>query len=518
MIQARVINGHLVAPLAGAGQLFPEHRRAQVDGQEWVAVPHTLEACRVLTNLGVRCPSPIRSQYSWPGRYTPLPHQRATAEFLTLNRRAFVLNGMGTMKTMSTLWAADYLIEVGVIKRALIVAPLSTLERVWGDEIFLSFPRRSFAVLHGDRTKRRALFRESHHFYIVNPDGIHTVADMLGRRDDIDLVIIDEVAEYRNAQTDKWKRMNAILTPARWGWGLTGAPTPQAPTDAYAQVKLLRPEAVANLSFTRFRMATMSQYGTFQWVAKPDAQEQVFNLMQPSIRFRKADVIDLPPTTVQERECALSPEQRRHYVKLVKESVTEIQSTAVTAVNAGVLLGKLVQAATGVVYGQGGEFLRIDAGPRIRVVEEVVEESEGKVIVFVPFTGALQMLAEHLSKRWSVDIVDGSVGETKRNRIFQAFQQDTHPHVLIAHPRTMAHGLNLTAATTIVWYAPYASHAIYEQACERVARPGQTRGTAIIHLSGTPVERKIYKALRDRRQMQSVLLDMVELDTRKLLV
>jgi SNF2 family DNA or RNA helicase len=518
VLTARVIHDHLVAPLAGASRLFPDARTSVVDGQEWVAVPHTLDACRIMQNLGIRCPSPIRSQYDWPGRYKPMAHQITTAEFLTLHRRGFLLSGMGTGKSISTLWAADYLIEAGAVQRAIIVAPLSTLERVWGDEIFLSFPRRSFVVLYGDRAKRRALAREDHHFYIINPDGIHAVADILSRREDIDLVIIDEVAEYRNAQTEKWKRLNALLTPTRRAWGLTGAPTPQAPTDAYAQVKLLRPEAVANLSFTRFRMATMMQFGTYQWTEKPDAQEQVFNLMQPAIRFRKSDVIDLPPTTTQERECALSPEQRRHYVKLVKESVTEIQGTAVTAVNAGVLLGKLVQAATGVVYGQDGAFLRIDAGPRLSVVEEVIEESEGKVIVFVPLTGALQMLAEHLSRRWTVDVVDGSVSKTRRDLIFQSFQKDTNPHVLIAHPRTMAHGLNLTAATTIVWYAPYASHAVYEQACERVARPGQTRSTAVVHISGTPVERKIYKALRDRKQMQAVLLDMVEVDTRKLLV
>jgi SNF2 family DNA or RNA helicase len=74
----------------------------------------------------------------------------------------------------------------------------------------------------------------------------------------------------------------------------------------------------------------------------------------------------------------------------------------------------------------------------------------------------------------------------------------------------MSHGLTLTAATTIVWYAPVHSNEIYEQACARVRRPGQTKKTVIVHIAGTPVERIIYKRLATKQSMQGVLLDMVQ--------
>lgn len=516
MIQARVIHGHLVAPLEGgsAEALFPGCKQTLIDGRNWVAVPHTIDAAKVLRNMGMRAPSPITTGYDWPGKYDPLPHQIATAEFLTLHKRGFVLNGMGTMKTISTLWAADYLMRQGAVRKALVVAPLTTLDRVWGDEIFFNLFDRKYAVLHGERKKRLKLLAEDHDFYIVNPDGLGIIANDVNRRDDIDLIIVDEIAEFSNATTNKWKLLDSLIKPARRVWGLTGAPTPQAPTDAYAQVKLLCPENLNGMSFRGFKMRTMEQVSTFKWIPRPDAQDTVFRIMQPSIRYRKADCINLPPTTYQDRHCEMSAPQRKHYEKLVKESVTNIDGVEIKAVNAGVLLQKLVQAACGVVYGSEGKKASLDVKYRLSAIRELIDESEGKVIVFVPFTAALNMVADELRKKhYTVGVVDGNVSKTRRDEVFQNFQHADDPRVLVAHPGTMAHGLNLTSASTMVWYAPFASHRIYEQACERMARPGQELSMTVVHIYSTQTERRIYKALREKKAMQQVLLDMVEEST-----
>jgi len=510
----RTINGHLVAPMEPglAATLFPSAKQAMMDGHNWVAIPHTLDGARVMRNMGLRAPSPIRTGYHWPRKpgYDPLPHQISTAEFLTLNQRGFVLNGMGTMKTLSTLWAADYLMSIGVITRALIVAPLSTLEQVWANEIFFNLPHRSYAVLHGSRAKRLKLLAKKADFSIINPGGLDIILKDMKARGDIDLLIIDEVAEFSNATTDKWKHLNTLVTPARWAWGLTGAPTPQAPTDAYAQVLLLKPENLQGVSFRSFKMRTMYQVSTFRWIPRDDAQQTVFSVMQPAIRYRKADCIKLPPTTYQDRHVDLTTEQRKHHEKLVKDSLTTAHGVNVTAVNAGVLLQKLVQTACGVVYGADGQQAILDASTRLSVVRELIDESEGKIILFIPFTGALDRVAQELGKKYTVAVVDGNVSKAKRDVIFHEFEHSPEPRVLIAHPGVMAHGLNLIAASTMLWYAPFASNRIYEQACERMARPGQTFNMTIVHISATETERRIYAGLKTKQSMQQVLLDMVE--------
>lgn len=80
--------------------------------------------------------------------------------------------------------------------------------------------------------------------------------------------------------------------------------------------------------------------------------------------------------------------------------------------------------------------------------------------------------------------------------------------MIVAHPKCMAHGLTLTAANTIIWFTPTASLETYEQACARITRPGQTRKTLIIHLTGSPIETKIYRRLREKASLQGALLDM----------
>jgi hypothetical protein len=101
-----------------------------------LAVNLTVESAKVLRNMGFNAPAPIRYGYKWPGKYTPFAHQIVMSEFLTLNRRAFNLSEMGTAKTNAALWAADWLMDTGRVDKALILSPLSTLERVWQNDIF----------------------------------------------------------------------------------------------------------------------------------------------------------------------------------------------------------------------------------------------------------------------------------------------------------------------------------------------------------------------------------------------
>jgi SNF2 family DNA or RNA helicase len=119
-------------------------------------------------------------------------------------------------------------------------------------------------------------------------------------------------------------------------------------------------------------------------------------------------------------------------------------------------------------------------------------------------------VAATLSKHWEVEIIHGNTPKNKRDEIFHAFQSTPSPHVLVANPGTMSHGLTLTAATTVVWYAPIHSNDIYEQACARVRRPGQKRTTVIAHVAGSEIERRIYERLATKQKLQGLLLEMMQ--------
>lgn len=507
----RIINQYIVFSHADPAHILaiaPETKQAVVQGEKILAMPFTLDHVMLLRNFGVDAPSPIRDHYRWEGIYTPRWYQIATAEQLTLNKRFFCLNAQRTGKTLSTLWAADFLKKQGKIRKVLIVAPLSTLERVWADNLFMHFPRRKFVVLHGSSSKRKDLLATEADFYIINHHGVATVHQELKNRDDFDLVVIDEIACFRNSQTKLWKTLRSLITPERWVWGLTGTPTSQAPTDAYGIAKLVKPENVP-FHFTAFKQLTMQQFGPFRWVPRAGSEDTVAKVLSPSIRFDRTVCTDMEPCLI-ERTCELSAEQKKHFTALMREAVTEIRGSTITAVNAAVLVSKLVQAVCGVIYGSDGKTVEIDFGPRLAVLEELIEENENKVIVFVPFTGVLEAIARELRKKWSVEVVDGSVSAGARNKIFHAFQTAKDPHIIVAHPATMAHGLDLTAADLIIWYAPHNSNEQYLQACARIDGSRQTSKIDIAHIYATRVERRAFENLRQRGNWQRVLLDLVK--------
>lgn len=788
--------------------LIPTAKRMMVSGKEFVAVPHRLDEVRVLRNLGMSPPSPIRYHYHWSGSYTPFKAQMETSEFLTLNPRAYVLNGMGTGKTLAVLWAYDYLKQLGKVHKMLVVCPLSTMERTWADEIFRHFPHLDYQVLYGDRSRRLKLLQQDADIYIINHDGLAIIASDLANRPDIDIIIPDEVAQSaRNASTDRWKIQNTVINKqlggTRWCWGLTGTPTPNGPADAWAQCRLITPSTVPPY-YGRFKDLVMKQVNNFLWVARPDAMEKVYEVMQPSIRFSREQCVDLPPCVFQTRHVDLTKEQRDAYKDMLTKLKFAATNGEVLAVNEAVKASKLVQIAClaagtdvltatgwkpiqtvtaldevwdgiewvghdglvdrglretiisngvrmtpdhkvltnngwkeakeikngnasegfdrakvrqphrsyaewfdhrdnevrdvdlsmrlrehssarkpkpaqnnptqwaelrlqarpveqdartdgqgGVLYMDGvkatvrepkeqglptlwrkgcsclrqvagvvrellggygafipqraysgprgqqrslfarelpvgyregassesaeapgvrssqgiphyrgaevndlhsagstvqvydlancgprnrfvvrggagqlmivhncgaaydvdGNTVELDAEPRMKVVDEIVNEAEGKVIVFVPFVSALETVAAYLRKKGHiVGCIHGQVSKHERDVIFSDFQKGAHMRVIVAQPAAMSHGLTLTAANTIVWYAPIFSNDIYDQACARITRPGQTLAQLIVNIEGSPIELKTYERLKNKQKMQGILLSMVEDD------
>lgn len=473
-----------------------------------MVLPHTVEVVRLLRNLGHgdEVVSPIRTQYDWAGG-KPFDSQIITADMLSISRRAYVLSEMGVGKTRATLYAFDFLAREGRVKRALIVAPLSTLVSVWENEIFENFPHLTTCVLYGDKKRRLKLLKEPADCYIINHDGVGVIRAELEARTDIDCLVVDELATYRNSKSERWKKLKPLAKRATYAWGLTGSPTPNEPTDAYGQVKLLTPENVG-YSFKAFKDSTMRQVSQFRWVAKDEANDIVRGVMQPSVRFTRDQCFDLPPLTYSTRDVPLDPRVEKPFAEMMQAFATEVQGEHITAANEGVKLGKLLQLSSGFIYGADGKASYIGGLERIRAVYDVLSQTEHKVIVLAPYIFQLELLNKALSKRYSVGMVHGATSDTERANIFTGFQRAATPHVLIAHPRTMAHGLTLTEAATIVWYAPIPSLELYEQANARITRAGQTKNTHVIHLVSTRVEAKVYSRLKNKAKLQGALLDL----------
>lgn len=494
--------------------VIPRSRVVFYKGVELVQVHFGHDEMTVLKNMGFKVPSPIRTNYEWRRNPTRVPqpfkHQINTSDFLTMNRRCICLNDMGTGKSLSALWSADYLMDLGVVIKCIIVTPRSTMHSVWENEILthLMFNRRA-VVLSGSKERRLKLLAEEADFYIINHDGLKVIHEELRQRSDINLWILDEAAQgWRNAQTDRYKLTKSLIRRSDWLWLMTGTPTPTAPTDAWALAKLIESPNAPRF-FNAFKEQVMMPIGPYKWVPRIGATQKAYDILQPGIRYKKSECMDLPPVTYQYRTCALTSEQRKVFMTMQAKMVMEISAAQgqITAANAAVKLSKLLQITCGAVYDDYGTPHVIDASDRMELVEELVEETENKAIVFVPFKSALKNVADRLSKRWSVAVVSGDTSDGQRKQIFSDFQNAESPRILVAHPQTTAHGLTLTRADLTIWYAPVFSLEIFDQANNRMDRPGQTNKMTIAMIAATGLEMQIYKTLETRGHMQKEFLD-----------
>jgi SNF2 family DNA or RNA helicase len=456
-------------------------------------------------------------EYSWPARegLIPFKHQKETVYFLLQNKRAFVLNDMGTGKTLSVLWCADILFQHQKIKKVLIVCPLSTMRSVWQREIFLNFPMATVGIAHGPKDVRRHIIKQQYQYTVINHDGVkHMYNDLCAQQ--YDIIVIDELTAFKNLDSDRTKAMEKLAKTSRSVWGLTGKPTPNSPVEAFAQAHVVNPYN-RNLPrfFQQFKSAVIyrpdPEKHPLLWVPTPGAEQLVASVLQPSIRYRINDCIDMPEMTTQTREIPFTPAQKVAYDDMLNKLYLELEAGEVTAANAAVKLNKLLQISAGAVRTDEGIGARIDCAPRLSALKEIYEETpQGKIIVFATFRETIDLVTEYLNAQGiETRKIYGDVSPRERDEIIQNFQHGSIKAIII-QPQSGAHGITLTAASTTIWFSLISSNELYQQGNARFYRPGQSRACSVIHFISSAAERHIANMLTRKEVSANAVLDLIK--------
>jgi len=153
--------------------------------------------------------------------------------------------------------------------------------------------------------------------------------------------------------------------------------------------------------------------------------------------------------------------------------------------------------------------VEFDVSPRLNALMEVMEETEHKVIVFVPYRHTIELVSRHLNQFGITnEIINGDVSAKGRGDIIQRFQSTEFPRVLIIQPQSASHGVTLTAANTVVFWSPVMSVETYLQCIARIDRVGQVNSMTVVHLQGSEVERKMYQMLQGKVTSHEKLVDL----------
>lgn len=507
-----------------------------LDLSDFIGVPLALSNFQRLHAAGVPVPPPLAAfDYDWPGRLKPFTAQVVTANMLVLNPICFVLNEMRTGKTLSALWASDFLMRSYPGAKTLVLSNLSTLSDVWLSTIREHFlGRREAVIVHSydDKSRFKKLDADVD-YYILNHDAMRQgvswegpggrrrmkLGGLMGelfRRKDICIVIVDEASAFKDSQTQRSKaarQLIALNKPVKWA--LTGSPTPQSPTDIHGLRKLIDPEYINHFSHIRSYLMTPSPHSKWRWDAKPGAYEMAADMLKPHVtRFRAVDCFDAPRQSLTKRGAQLSAEQKAALTSLKQNAMALLKqrdkSTAIIkAANAGVIRSKTLQMLAGAVYDDAGRSIPVDASPRLKVLDEILEQTTEKVIILCPFTAPLHALYKRLGSE-NAELIDGSVRAQERTEAIRRFCDDARKRFLVAQPEVLKFGLDLSAASIVVWYSPTDKTETWIQANRRVCGPRQKKPTLVIGIHAHGVEEEVYRRLENHEDMQDVFLCLIE--------
>ena len=399
--------------------------------------------------------------------------------------------------------------------RALILAPKSLLRSTWAADFKKFAPTLKVAVATAD--VRASTFEQDADAYVTNIDAVKWLAKQpkaFFKR--FDTLIIDESSAYKHATSLRSKAAAKISGHFRYRRAMTGTPNGRSITDVWHQAFLLDGGERLGKSFYGFRnsVCTPTQVGNsaqaIRWEDKDGAEEAVFGLLSDIvIRHRFEDCVDIPTNHRYELVYDLTPKQRKAYDQMEQTQMLMLKGKepAVIAVNAAVVANKLLQVASGAVYGVGGEAVLVDDG-RYKMVLDLVEERKHSLVFFHWKHQRDALVAEADKRGLNFCVLDGTVDEHERDRFVTNYQAGVY-QVMFAHPKSAAHGLTLTRGTTTIWSSPTYDLELFEQGSKRQHRMGQTQKTETITLiaPGT-IDERVYEILQGKNARMKHLLDL----------
>lgn len=447
-------------------------------------------------------------------KFNPHKYQQYAIDFIIKNPIAAILLDMSMGKTAICLMAIQHLMyESFEVNKVLVICPLR-VTLTWRDEIhkWSQLNGLTYSIVKGTAAQRKKALQADADIYIINRENVPWLINTSGVPFDFDMVVVDELSSFKNHQTARHKALMKVRPYIKRIVGLTGTPVSGGLMDLFAEFKLLDMgerlgRFIGQYRLNYFKPDRVNGPIVYSYKLLPGAEEKIYDKISDiTISMKAVDYLDMPELITTEYPVYLDEDEMEKYEELKKDLILSTPEHEVTAANAASLSNKLSQMANGAVYTDDKEIIKFH-DKKLDALEDIIESANGKPLLVAywfkhDYTRIVERLEKIGVKYMKID-TEESIRKWNNKEI----------PVALIHPASAAHGLNLQqGGNTMVWMGITWSLELYQQACCRLYRQGQTEGTvSIIHLiSKGTIDEKIMKALSVKDTTQSALIDAVK--------
>lgn len=415
---------------------------------------------------------------------------------------------LGLGKTITTLTAIDRLMydsfEIG---KVLVIAPKRVAEDTWMNEVknWEHVKHLRLSLVLGTEKQRKEALRRSADIYVINRENVAWLVSMYGSAFPFDMIVIDELSSFKNHASQRFKALRMVRTKVKRVVGLTGTPSPNGLIDLWSQLYLLDMgerlgRSIGNYRNKYFRPGRSNGYVVYEYQANTGSEQEIYaKISDICISMKVEDYLELPDKIVRDIPVHLSAEAQRKYDEFEREQVLQLQDAEITAVNAAALTNKLLQYASGAVY-DGDQKVHYVHDEKLDMLEEIVEAANSPVLIFYSYKHELTRIMKRLKTYQPRKLDTGQDIEDWNDGKIQ---------VLLAHPASAGHGLNLQkGGNNIVWFSTPWSLELYLQANARLHRQGQTRPVMIFRLvAHNTHDQRVIQAIENKNTGQESLME-----------
>jgi hypothetical protein len=420
--------------------------------------------------------------------FTPDKAQLLVHKHLLLHRLSLLFVGMGIGKTAACLYALRTLFHECQLSSVLVVAPNRVANITWPEEVrdWKEFRWMRVANLRTPEGKKAFLGHNQADIFLINYESLHVLTKLVKQRGGTipyDLVIFDELTKAKNPNSKRINRFRRLVPQTEYRWGLTGTPMPNSELDLFAQVRLIDDGKRLGSVYMQYkeRFFEKEDWHGYKWRIKEGASNTIEGRISDiTLTLRSADWVDIPEPVVVDVPVAFDADLTKAYLTFEKELVMELRNGGlITATNAAALVSKLLQFTSGASYDAERKVHRIH-NLKLKALKQLQKDHKGKpLLVAVNFQHEQARIRRHFPE---AEFFADATTESQQRELKRRWNAG-EIQMLVAHPKSVGHGLNLQyGGHIIVWFTLTYSREDYEQMICRLARRGQKEIVLIYRL------------------------------------